>query len=60
MTTRIDFTYSGWDCWYHPFHGWGALLSRSGLKMKLITRCANRQDLISRIDEAGIMAVAQR
>ena len=30
MTTRIDFTDNGWDCWYHPLQGWGAILSRKG------------------------------
>jgi hypothetical protein len=50
MSTRIDFTYNGWDCWYHPLQGWGAILSRKGERPILITRCATRDGLITQID----------
>jgi hypothetical protein len=26
----VDFTYNGWDRWYHPLQGSGAILSRKG------------------------------
>jgi hypothetical protein len=48
--TRIDFTYNGWDCWYHPLQGWGAILSRKGERPIILTRMAAREDLIQRID----------
>jgi hypothetical protein len=50
MTTRIDFTYNLWDCWYHPLQGWGAILSRKGLQPIIITRCATKEGLITKIN----------
>jgi hypothetical protein len=49
MTTRIEFTYDGWDCWYHPLQGWGAILSRKGMRPVIITRLATKDALIERI-----------
>ncbi len=46
---RIDFTYNGWDYWFHPLQGWGAILSRKGLQ-PIIIHAATREELIQRID----------
>jgi hypothetical protein len=59
MTTRIDFTYKGWDCWRNMFGDWGASLSREGRQLVIIVRCASKEELIGRIDKAGVMADAQ-
>lgn len=50
MTTRLDFAYNGWDCWYHPLQGWGAILSRKGERPVIITRLATKEELIKHID----------
>ena len=50
MSTRIDFTYNGWDCWYHPLQGWGTILSRKGEQPLIISRCATKEELIKRIN----------
>jgi hypothetical protein len=46
MTVRIDFTYNGWGCWYHPLQGWGAILSRKGLQPIIIGGRATKEELI--------------
>jgi hypothetical protein len=51
MTARIDFTYNGWDCWFHPLQGWGAILSRKGERPIIISRAATKEELLIRISE---------
>lgn len=51
MTSRIDYTYNGWDCWYHPLQGWGAILSRAGQKPIIITRRATKEELLADLDK---------
>jgi hypothetical protein len=58
MTTRIDFTYNGWDCWFHPLQGWGAILSRKGVQPQIITRLATKEELIRRIESARLELVS--
>jgi hypothetical protein len=50
MTTRRDFTYKGWDCWYHPLQGWGAILSRKVERPIIINGCVTREELITKIN----------
>ena len=50
MTTRIDFTYNGWDCWRNMFGEWGAILSRKGQQPVIITRLTTKEELIERIE----------
>lgn len=54
MTTRIDFTYSDgnnpWDCWRNIFGEWGAILSRKGEQPVIITGCATKEELITKIN----------
>ena len=52
--TRIDFTYNGWDCWFHPLQGWGAILSRKGAQPVIITRLATKEELITQINGTRI------
>lgn len=50
MTTRIDFSYNGWDCWRNMFGEWGAILSRKGEQPHIIAGAPSRQELVERID----------
>jgi hypothetical protein len=49
-TDRIDFTYNGWDCWFHPLQGWGAILSRKG-ERPLIIHLASKEALLEEINK---------
>ena len=50
MTTRVDFTYNGWDCPCNTFGEWGAILSRKGEQPIIITRRAAKNELTKLID----------
>lgn len=50
MTTRIDFTIGNWDCWRNMFGEWGAILSRKGEQPVIISRCATKEELITKIN----------
>ncbi|MDR3754850.1 MAG: hypothetical protein P4K93_15160 [Terracidiphilus sp.] len=47
MTTRIDFTYNGWDCWRNMFGEWGAILSRKGEQPIVLIRFETKKALLS-------------
>jgi len=37
MYSRINFTYNGWNCWFHTLQGWGAILSRKSERAVIFT-----------------------
>jgi hypothetical protein len=57
MTTRIDFTYNGWDCWRNMFGEWGAILSRKGDRPVIITRRATKEELVTEINDLSLGVV---
>jgi hypothetical protein len=48
---RIDFTCSGWEGWFHPLQGWGAILSRKGERPVINTRLATEEGLTKQIEK---------
>jgi hypothetical protein len=57
MTTRIDFTYNGWDCWRNMFGEWGAIMSRKGEQPIIITRRATKEELVIEINDLSLGVV---
>lgn len=46
---RKDFTFNGWDCWFHPQNGWEAILSRKG-EQPIIIHAASEKELKEKIE----------